>query len=264
MPIEKCYKCCNNTCAALLMSTLRLRYDETESINDRHQVAALEVHDVAVSLHMIHTQYHDTQVFMQGSHRTITKPWQHMWRQIFKLDTVIGMTPSSTTSRQVAVVVLAETLLGCRADPEWIICSPEACSCLWLLQLDTNPLLAQSLQAGVAHPDRHTTLIIVFPGTHPSAPTLTQWHITSPSRCSAIYAGTVNTLLLLRDHDTKDTTSAKIPMTAYRITGATGHLVSINDVVSHVGCQTRANTSTFPPPPPARAHVSSHANTHNA
>ena len=133
----------------------------------------------------------------------------------------MGMTPCSTTAGQMAAVV--EKLLGCPADLEHKIRLPEACRCVWLLQLNTNPLVLvlQSLHAGVAHLDCRTNVIILRSDMHPSGLTLSQWHITSPSRCNAISEGFVSTLPLLCDQNTTDTYSAKMPMKTNWVTGGT-------------------------------------------
>ena len=110
-----------------------LRYTELESIENWRQVASLDAHDFTAILHTIHTQYHDTTTYMQGSQWTIPRPWEHLWRQTFCLDSVIGIAPGHTAARRVGSTVPAEKLMGCVHDPKWIFQSPETCRCLWLI-----------------------------------------------------------------------------------------------------------------------------------
>ena len=125
---------------------LWLRYAEAETIQKWYQVAALDAHNFVAILCMIHTQYHDTHIFLHGSHWAITRPWQHTLRHTFKFDTMIGMPPTATVARRVAAMVPAAALLGYTANLEWIFGSPNACRCLWLLQQDTQPGLLEVLR----------------------------------------------------------------------------------------------------------------------
>ena len=146
-------------------------------------------------------------------------------------------------------MVLAGTLLGCTANPEWTSSSPETCRCLWLLQPDTQHDLLRTLRHRVTRHGLHTSVIILCPNAHPLARTLHQWHTADAVECSIIFEGTVNTLPLLRDHTLERTQYAMMPMTAYWVTDTPDPLVSTNEVVSHLGSQIRKNKG-FPPPPP--------------
>ena len=227
------------------------RYADLESISNWRQVAALDAHDFTAIAHTIHTQYHDTRIFFQGSHWAIPRPWEYLWRQTFKLDTVIGITPSNTGARRVTAFVPAEKLIGCIAEPDWIFSSPEDCRCLSLIQPDTHARLLHALRARMAQNDKKTSVIILCPDTHPFQPTLRAWCDELPMHCCDILTGTVNTLPLLRDHTHKRTQSAQVHVTAYWITGTTDTLVSMNDITSHIGTQalTRTIRATFSPPP---------------
>ena len=145
--------------------------------------------------------------------------------------------------------VLAEKLIGCIAEPDWIFSSSEDCRCLWLIQPDTNTRLLHALRARMAQNDKKTSVIILCPDTHPFQPTLRAWCDETPMHCYDVLTGTVNTLPLLRDHTHKRTPSAHVHVTAYWITGTTDTLVSMNDITSHIGTQARTIRATFSPPP---------------
>ena len=84
------------------VEALWLRYAENETIG--YQVAALDAHDFAAILCMIHTQYHNRRTFIHGRYWTTTTPWRHTLRHMFKLDTVMGIRPMATAARRVAAI----------------------------------------------------------------------------------------------------------------------------------------------------------------
>ena len=233
------------------------RYADLESITNWRQVAALDAHDFTAIAHTIHTQYHDTRLFFQDSHWTVPRPWEYLWRQTFKLDTVIGIAPSHTGARRVTAIVPAEKLIGCVAEPDWIFSSPEDCRCLWLIQPDTPARLLPTLRARMTQHSKKTSVIILCPDTHPFSSILQTWCSEMPTQCCGILTGKVNTLPLLRDHAHKHTQSAHMHLTASWITRTTDTLVSTNDVTSHVGTQARTIGATFSPPPPGTCQRSS-------
>ena len=226
-----------------------MRYTELESIENWRQVASLDAHDFAVILYTIHTQYHDTSKFIQGSHWTIPRPREHMWRQTFHLDSVIGITPGHTAARRVACTVPAEKLMGGVQEPQWIFQSPEACRCLWLIQPDARTPLLDALSTRMRKPQTHTSVIVLCPQTHHLDVTLNNWCNIHPTNCCVIFTGSVNTLPLLRDHSHKHTNAAPISLTAFWVTVKRDDMVTMNDITSHIGMQTRCIHGTYTPPP---------------
>ena len=165
---------------------MSLGFVVTESIENWRQVASLDAHDFAAILYTIHTQYHDTSKFIQGSHWTIPRPWEHMWRQTFHLDSVIGITPDHTAARRVACTVPAEKLMGGVQEPQWIFQSPEACRCLWLIQPDAGTPLLDALSTRMRKPQTHTSVIVLCPQTHHFHVTLNNWCNIHPTNCCVI------------------------------------------------------------------------------
>ena len=234
------------------VNALWLCYAKAETIRHWYQVAAVDAHDFAAILCIIHTQYHDARVFLNGNHWTIRRPWQHALRHTFKLDTVIGRPPTATTARRVAAMVPAEALLRCTANLEWTFSSPDVCRCLWLLQPGTQPGLLEVLRCRVQRRKLHISVVILCPDTHPYALMLRQWHTANPVQCSIIFEGQVNTLPLILDQTHEKTESARQPLTAYWVTDAADPLVSTSDVVSHMGNHVRSGTGSFSPPMPGK------------
>ena len=226
-----------------------LRYADLESIENWRQVASLDAHDFAAILHTIHTQYHDTVRYMQGSHWTIPRPWEYLWRQTFRLDTVVGITPIHTAAKRVASVVPAERLIGCIPDPSWIFHSPEACRCLWPVQPDVSRHLLDALHARTQRAHTHTSVIVLCPDAHHFHVMLQTWCTTPHMNCCVLFGGLVNSLPFLRDHTDKQTAAARIPLTVFWMTNSKNTMVTMNDVTSHIGMQARCIGGTYTPPP---------------
>ena len=226
-----------------------MRYTELESIENWRQVASLDAQDFAAILHTIHTQYHDTPTYMQGSHWTIPPPWEHLWRQTFHLDSVIGFTPGHTAARRVACTVPAEKLMGGVSEAQCIFQSPESCWCRWLVQPDAGALLLDALSTRMHKPQTHTSMMVQCPHTHHLHITVSTWCDIHPTNCCIFFTGSVNTFPLLRDHSHKHTDTAPISLTAFLMTRKRDDMVTMNDITSHIGMQTHCIHGTYTPPP---------------